>query len=252
MSAIFKREFKSYFTTPIGYIVLAVMMIVHGWAFADVYEAGSPDISYVFTSFLSTLIVFILIPPILTMRSMSEDRRQKVDQALLTAPVSLTSIVMGKFFAALALFAIGFAPTVIFEIIVASYVSVNIMSYIYALFGMLLLGSALIAIGMFISSLTESPIISIIFTLIANLFIMFSGAFAGMITVPTTTSNIFAAIGAGILKVVVSFLNGMNFLAVLESFGEQSFAIKDVIFFLSIIAAFIFLTERSLEKRRWS
>ena len=73
MSAIFKREFKSYFTTPIGYIVLAVMMIVHGWAFADVYEAGSPDISYVFTSFLSTLIVFILIPPILTMRSMSED-----------------------------------------------------------------------------------------------------------------------------------------------------------------------------------
>ena len=105
---------------------------------------------------------------------------------------------------------------------------------------------------MFISSLTESPIISIIFTLIANLFIMFSGAFAGMITIPTTTNGVFYTIGVGILKAVVAFLNGMNFLSVLESFGEQSFAIKDVIFFLSIIAAFIFLTERSLEKRRWS
>ena len=75
---------------------------------------------------------------------MSEDKRQKVDQALLTAPVKLTSIVMGKFFAALAVFAIGFIPTIIFEIIFIAYVSVNILSFVYALIGILLLGYKLL------------------------------------------------------------------------------------------------------------
>ena len=148
MSAVFKREFRAYFTTPIGFIVIAAFYFFLGLYFSMIYSYGSPDTAMVIVA-MSTVIVFTM--PVLTMRLMSEDRRQKVDQALLTAPVSLTSIVMGKFFAALAVFAIGFAPTVIFEIIVASYVSVNIMSYIYALFGMLLLGSALISIGMFIS-----------------------------------------------------------------------------------------------------
>ena len=139
MSAVFKREFRAYFTTPIGFIVIAAFYFFLGLYFSMIYSYGSPDIAMVIVA-MSTVIVFTM--PVLTMRLMSEDRRQKVDQALLTAPVSLTSIVLGKFFAALAVFAIGFAPTVIFEIIVASYVSVNVMSYIYALFGMLLLGSA--------------------------------------------------------------------------------------------------------------
>ena len=130
MSAVFKREFKAYFTTPIGFIVIAAFYFFLGLYFSMIYSYGSPDIATVIVA-MSTVIVFTM--PVLTMRLMSEDRRQKVDQALLTAPVSLTSIVLGKFFAALAVFAIGFAPTVIFEIIVASYVSVNIMSYIYAL-----------------------------------------------------------------------------------------------------------------------
>ena len=139
MSAVFKREFRAYFTTPIGFIVIAAFYFFLGLYFSMIYSYGSPDTAMVIVA-MSTVIVFTM--PVLTMRLMSEDRRQKVDQALLTAPVSLTSIVLGKFFAALAVFAIGFAPTVIFEIIVASYVSVNVMSYIYALFGMLLLGSA--------------------------------------------------------------------------------------------------------------
>ena len=132
MSAVFKREFRAYFTTPIGFIVIAAFYFFLGLYFSMIYSYGSPDTAMVIVA-MSTVIVFTM--PVLTMRLMSEDRRQKVDQALLTAPVSLTSIVLGKFFAALAVFAIGFAPTVIFEIIVASYVSVNVMSYIYALFG---------------------------------------------------------------------------------------------------------------------
>ena len=186
MRAIFKRELRSYFSTPIGFIVLAAFYFFLGLYFSMIYSYGSPAVETVIMA-MSTVIVFTM--PVITMRLMSEDRRQKVDQALLTAPVSLTSIVMGKFFAALAVFAIGFAPTVIFEIIVASYVSVNIMSYIYAMFGMLLLGSALIAIGMFISSLTESSVISAILTLVINILVLYMSSFASMIKV-TWLANI--------------------------------------------------------------
>ncbi len=233
MRAVFKREFRSYFSTPIGFIVLAVFYFFLGLFFSIIYSYGSPNVSEVIVA-MSTVIVFTM--PVITMRLMSEDRRQKVDQALLTAPVSLTSIVMGKFFAALALFAIGFAPTVIFEIIVASYVSVNLMSFIYSLLGMLLLGSALIAIGMFISSLTESSVISAILTLVINILVLYMSSFASMINV-TWLANV---------------VEKAAFITAFEGFGENIFSVSDVVYFVSISAAFLFLCVRSLDKRRWA
>lgn len=233
MSAVFKREFRSYFSTPIGFIVLAAFYFFLGLYFSLIYSYGSPDIATVIVA-MSTVIVFAM--PILTMRLMSEDRRQKVDQALLTAPVSLTSIVLGKFFAALAVFAIGFAPTLIFEIIVASYVTVNIMSYIYALFGMLLLGSALIAIGMFISSLTESAVISAILTLVINILVLYMSSFASMVSVSW----------------IATIIEKAAFITAFENFGQNIFSVADVVYFVSISAAFLFLCVRSLDKRRWA
>ena len=233
MRAVFKREFRSYFSTPIGFIVLAVFYFFLGLFFSIIYSYGSPNVSEVIVA-MSTVIVFTM--PVITMRLMSEDRRQKVDQALLTAPVSLTSIVMGKFFAALALFAIGFAPTVIFEIIVASYVSVNLMSFIYSLLGMLLLGSALIAIGMFISSLTESSVISAILTLVINILVLYMSSFASMINV-TWLANV---------------VEKAAFITAFEGFGENIFSVSDVVYFVSISAAFLFLCVRSLDNRRWA
>ncbi len=233
MSAVFKREFRSYFSTPIGFIVLAAFYFFLGLYFSLIYSYGSPDIATVIVA-MSTVIVFAM--PILTMRLMSEDRRQKVDQALLTAPVSLTSIVLGKFFAALAVFAIGFAPTLVFEIIVASYVTVNIMSYIYALFGMLLLGSALIAIGMFISSLTESAVISAILTLVINILVLYMSSFASMVSVSW----------------IATIIEKAAFITAFENFGQNIFSVADVVYFVSISAAFLFLCVRSLDKRRWA
>ncbi len=233
MNAIFKREFKSYFTNPIGYIVLAVFYFFLGLYFSMIYAAGSPEIEMVISA-MSTIVVFAM--PILTMRLMSEDRRQKVDQALLTAPVSLYSIVLGKFLAAFAVFALGFAPTLIFEIIIAAKVSVNIFSYAYALLGMLLLGGAVIAIGMFISSLTESTVISGILTWLVNILVLYMTNFASMISV----------------EWIANIFNRMAFISVFESFSENVFSVSDVVYFLSIIAVFLFLCVRSLEKRRWS
>ncbi len=233
MTAVFKREFKAYFSTPIGFIVLAAYFFFLGLYFSLIYSYGSPEIQTVIIA-MGTISIFTI--PVITMRLISEDRRQKIDQALLTAPVSLTSIVLGKFFAALALFAIGFAPTIIFEIIIGAKVTVSLFTYLYSLFGILLLGSALISIGMFISSLTESPVVAAILSIIVNIIVLYMSSIASLINV-------------GWLSTVAEKL---AFVSAVESFGERVFSIPDIVYFLSFTAAFLFLTVRSLEKRRWS
>lgn len=233
MSAVFKREFKAYFSTPIGYIVLAAFYFFLGLYFYAIYSYGAPNVENTVIA-MSTVAIFTM--PVLTMRLMSEDRRQKVDQALLTAPVKLSSVVLGKFFAAFAVYALGYAPTVIFEIIIASKISVNILTYLYAVLGALLLGGALIAIGMFISSLTESSVISAIITLLVNILVLYMSNFAGMINV----------------EWIAKAFEKAAFISVFEKFAESIFSVVDVVYFLSIIAVFVFLSIRSLEKRRWS
>lgn len=249
MSAIFKREFKSYFTTPVGYIFLAAFYFFLGLYFYMIYSYGSPEIAAVIIS-MSSVTVFAI--PVITMRMMSEDRRQKVDQALITAPVKLSGIVLGKYLAALSVYALAFAPTVIFEIIILSKVSVNIMSYIYPLLGILLLGGALIAIGMFISSMTESPAISAILTLVINILVLYMSNFASMITVPEGSSTFFGKLWEKIVSAFALFIEKAGFISVAENFAENIFSIVDVVYFISIIAVFVFLSVRSLEKRRWS
>ena len=253
MRAVFKREFKSYFTNPLGFVILAVFYFFLGLAFVEYYSVGVPYVSKVIF-FLSDMGLLFFVIPVITMRLFSDERRTKTDQVLFTAPVKLIRIVLGKFFAAFALFAVALAPTVLFQVIVASQENVEapLSYFIYALIGTMLFGATLIAVGMFISSLTESPITSIIFTLITNVFVMFSGSFASSITVPATSDGFFDSIWNGILSIVVKFLNAMDFRSVLASFGQQTLALKDVVYFVSIIIAFVFLTERSLEKRRWS
>ncbi len=249
MTAIFKREFKSYFSTPVGYITLAAFFFFLGYCFSIIYSYGSPDVSTVVMA-MSSIVIFIV--PILTMRLMSEDRRQKVDQVLLTAPIKVSHIVFGKFLAALAVYAIGFIPTVIFQIIVAFYVEINIFAYLYSLLGIMLLGGVLIAIGMFISSLTESSVIAGVLTLVINILTLYTSSFSQMISVPEGTTNIFSSIWAKIVEYFVLFLEKTAFITVCEKFGENVFRISDVVYFLSIIAIFVFLSVRSLEKRRWA
>ncbi len=233
MLAIFKREFKAYFSTPIGYIVLAAFYFFTGLYFSVMYSSGIPQVEMVVSEMLT---VTIFIMPIITMRLMSEDRRQKVDQALFTAPVKLISIVLGKFFAALSVFALGFVPTIIFEIIVMTYVNVNILTFIYSLLGILLLGSTLIAIGMFISSLTESSVVSAILTLVINILVLYMSNFAQMIGV----------------QWIATAIEKLAFINVFSSFSENLFSLPDICYFLSITAAFLFLCVRALEKRRWA
>lgn len=233
MLAIFKREFKSYFTTPIGFVILAVFTFFEGLFFSAIYNQGSPEVQSIIGA-MSTIAIFAT--PFMTMRLFSEDRRQKVDQALLTAPVKVSGIVLGKFLAALALFALGFALTLVFQLIITTYVTVNWLIYLYALIGILLLGSVMISIGMYISSLTESPIISAALTIGIFMAIMFLGSYASTINIAwlqTATS-------------AISFIDRFN------NFTTGILDPTDIVYMLSITGLFIFLTVRSVEKRRWA
>lgn len=233
MLAIFKREFKSYFTSPLGYVYLAIFLFFEGMFFSQLYAYSSAAVEIIFPSVSS---VVVLIVPVLTMRLLSEDRRQKVDQALLCAPVSVTGIVLGKFFAALAVYAVAFSPVILFQIVVTFMASVNWLVFLNAFLGALLIGAALISIGMFISSLTESPIISCILTLVTFLLLM-------------VITNLASLTGS---ELVMTVAEKVAFINLFSSFAGSVFRIGDVIFLVSIAAVFVFLSVRATERRRWA
>ena len=236
MSAIFKREFRSYFSSPVGYVVLAIMFIFAGYAFFmyNMY-AGSTSLSYVFHNMYQINLMLVL--PVLTMRLFSEEKRQKTDQALFTAPTSLTGIVIGKFLAALALFAIGLSIALVFAIIIAFQVSPDWLVVIGNYVGMLMLGGMIIAIGLLISSLTESEFIAALCT--------FGVSF--MLMLLDNLSSIFQ--GVSWINSVVTFLS-INTRYYNFTLGLINY--DDLVFFLSVQAIFIFLTIRTLDRKRWS
>lgn len=234
MGAIFKREFKAYFTSPMGYVFLAIMTFFQGLFFSFIYGGGSADIGYIFSQMTTFVFVFI---PVLTMRTMSEDRKQKVDQVLLTSPIGLYSIVLGKFFATLAIFMLGYAITVVFEVIIALQgVSVNLLEYIGNLLGISLMGSSLIALGIFISALTESQLIAAVGSFTASMVIYMLDFLDNIINVSFVSKVVEA----------VSFTGRYN------TFANGIIDYSNVVFFLAFAAVFIFLTVRVLDKRRYS
>ncbi len=236
MAAIFKREFKAYFFSPIGYFVLAILFLFSG-GFFYLYNllSNSPDLTYVYNGLFS--IVLLAVLPILTMRLFSDEKRQKTDQALLTAPVSLSGIVLGKFLAALVLFALGIAITLIYAVIIAFLVTPDWSMILGNYLGLLLLGGAVISIGLLISSLTESMFISAL------------GTF-GVSFVLVMLDNLTAIFSGN--KVVAAIV---NFLSVSQRYNNFTLGLihyNDIIFFLSIMALFLFLTVRVLDHKRWS
>ncbi len=233
MTAIFKREVKSYFTSPIGYIILLVYFMLYSYFFSMLFSVGSPEIRMLFTS-TSSITMFLI--PILTMRLFSEERRQKTDQALFTAPVSIFGIVMGKFLAAFAVFALSQAILLVFQFIFAFNVSVDWVGFMSYMLGDLLMAAALIAIGLFISSLTDSQIVSAVGALGVSLLLTI------LDTVASSTTN----------KFISTVLGWISFTGRFNTFYEGIFDIANTVFFVSLAAIFIFLTVRVQESKRWA
>ncbi len=234
MLAILKREIKSYFSSPVGYVCIAALTAIYGLFFYSVLITGSSE--YIPSAFNAVYMFAMMIIPIITMRSMSEDRKNKTDQALLTAPVGVFSIVGGKFVAAFFVYFVGTSASLLFSFITSLFSSpswpIIIGNYIAAL----LYGGAMIAIGIFVSSLTSSQVIAAIGTFAISIILMFVESLAySLLDTPF-----------GIIIEAISFTSRYT------TFTQGIFSISALVYFLSVMAIFMFLTARKLESRRYS
>ena len=233
MGAIFKREMKAYFTSPIAYIYIAVFYVYTGMYFvsSNIYSATT-DMTYVFSGVFTLMMIML---PLLTMRLMSEEKKQKTDQCLLTAPVNLAEIVMGKFFAALCVFLIGMAIYIPYVLVLYKLAGTVAWATVLGnMLALLLLGASFISIGMFVSSLTENQIVSAIASFILIMLLYMIDVLARSVSVEWL-KNIMTSLG--FYNKYYEFTNGI-------------INIPSIVFFLSAIFIFNFLTVRVLEKRR--
>lgn len=232
MRAILKRETNAYFDTPLGYVFLAVYYLFAGFFFFNYnLYSNSTDMRSLF-SIMFTVTLFLI--PILTMRLMSEDRRAHTDQLLMMAPVSTLSIVMGKMLAAVIVYLAALSITLIQAVVLSTFAAVEWSVIIGHFLGLLLLGMALISVGMFISALTENQIIAAIGGFCVGFFLMLLDSLASMI------SN----------SVLAGFVSDLSFQTHYQNFTLGIFDFSDVIFYLSITALFVFFTCCAFEKRR--
>lgn len=235
MGAIFRRELKAYFTSPIAYIFIAVFYLYTG-VFFTMYNlfGGTTDMS---VSFANAFTILMFLLPLLTMRLFTEERRQKTDQCLLTAPVNLFSIVMGKFLAAVCVFLCAMSVYVLYVLTLTALAGTLAWATIIGNFAaLLLLGASFISIGIFFSAVTENQIVAAIISFI-------------VITALYLIDMLASGVSVEWIKTV---MNSLGFYTRYYEFTTGIFSIPGTLFFLSAIFIFNFLTVRTLEKRRWA
>ncbi len=234
MLAIFKRELKAYFYSPIGYIFVGFFLLLSGYFFAtDNLMHGIADIKMVFGSLN---IIFLFLVPILTMRLLSEEMKNKTDQLLLTSPVSLIGIVVGKYLAAVAVFLISLIITGAYPIILYLFSSPALGEILGGYLGFFLMGAAFIAVGLFVSSLTENQVISAVATFGVLLLLWLMDMIVPFI------QN----------RHIVSAVQWLSILQRFQDFTLGVLSLEPIVYYISFAVAFIFLTIRVLEKKRWS
>ena len=234
MGAILKRELGAYFSSATAYVVMAVYFFFSG-LFFNFYciSANSSSLSYVYGN-MFYIILFLI--PIITMKTFAEEKKQKSDQALLTAPTCLTEIVLGKFLGAFCLYAICCCIFLVYAVVISFFASPEWSVILCTFIGILLLGGSLIAINVFISVMTESMVVAAVIGMGVGLVISMTNYLISLIQVDW----------------IKNILNKINFLSYYENFTYGILSIVDVVFFLSVTALFLFFTVRVLEKRRWS
>lgn len=232
MKAIFQRELKSYFTSITGYAFAAFLLLIIGIYTMSVCLVGYyPNYEYVLGN---TAFIFLLIVPIVTMKTFAEERKQKTDQLLYALPLGMPRIVIGKYLALLAVFAVPLIPASLYPLILMQYGSLSLRVIFTAMLGFLLLGASLLAIGMFISSLTESQPLAAGITFLIILINFLSSSLASYLPIGST------------------LITALSLFDRLDNFVYGILNLSDIVFYLSAVALFLFLTVQSLEKRRWS
>ncbi|MBQ2889851.1 MAG: ABC transporter permease subunit [Clostridia bacterium] len=234
MKAIFKKEFKNYFLSPVGYIFVGVFMALASMFFASgILSTQQADISLMFSDIN---VIYLFLASLLTMRLLAEEKNKKTDQLLLSSPVSITEIVLGKYFAAMAVFGVTILLSFIFPAIMFAFGEPSLSEVIGSYIGFVLLWGAFISIGVFISSLTESQMIAGVFTFASLLLIYFISWFE-------------ASVQNELAKKVIDCF---SLLSRYSEFQSGILNIENIIYYLSFIFVFLFLTVRVIDKRRYS
>lgn len=286
MTAIYKKELHAYFTSMTGYICMAFMLIVIGIYFSIINMSSAyPYFGYTLSC---VLILFLLMTPILTMRIMAEERSRKTDQLLLTAPVPLWKVVMGKYLAMLTVLGMTLLIICLYPLIMSRYGTVSYSMAYTAVLGYFLYGAACIAIGLFLSSITESQVIAALLTFFALMMFYIVNIIADAL--PATamasyliwafvilfaawliynlTSNAKIAIGAAVLAEIINFaiyfakaewtagsvskaLRAFDISSHFTNFASGIMDLTGILYYLSIIVFCIFLTVQSIQRRRW-
>lgn len=287
MKTILDKEFKAYFTSPIGYVFMAFFLLIFGFYYTaiNIYNSYG-DYTNVLAA-LSSLLLFAI--PLVTMRLLSEEKKNRTDQLLLTSPIHVKDIVLGKYFAAVSLFAITLIITMVQPAILIFFGNIPVGKILTCYLGYFLLGATLIAISLFISALTENQIISAIASIGLFLFLMLIDGLAVLIPKQRISSLVFLIIIVvlitlfiyfsikdfyisgiigllGICGVVVTYnLNGslfdglctkiLQWFSLFSRFENFTYGLLDIgaiVYYLSFIFIFLFLTNQTIEKRRWS
>jgi ABC-2 type transport system permease protein len=287
MIAVFKRELKAYFLTPIGYLYMGLFLLLTGifFTFGNIFSQSSQ-----FSGFLGNLLfIYLFAVPLLTMRLFSEEKRQKTDQLLLTSPVSIAEIVCGKFLAALVIYAMTMVVTISYAVIIAIFGDLQTMEVIGSYIGFLFLGAGYISVGVFISAGTENQLTAALVTFFSLLVILLLDS----ITQIFPTDLMTGLISAGVLAVAALlflFINTRNWVITLgalivcglaigafwffnrgvyagflgkflgwfslnrryQPFSMGLLKFDALLYYASFSGLFLFLTVRLIEKRRWN
>lgn len=287
MKAVLKHEFSSLFSGLTGYVFGAFLLLFCG-LFTMIWNLQNLVVNFEYALSEMTL-VFLIAVPILTMRIIAEERRSKTDQLLYALPISMTQVVLGKYFALLMTLLLPTAIMALYPCLLSSYGNVSLVTSFNALLGFFLLGAALLSIGLFISSVTESQAVAAGVCFVVMLLNYFLTTLAGFVTTVPLASYIAYAIlllvGVGIFW----YMTKNNFVSLIactvtqagllcwylldetafsnsfpELIGELSLFerfyvfisgvcdLTGVVYFVSVITFFIYLTVQSMEKRRWS
>lgn len=287
MKAVFRHELSSYFRNMTGYLFIGFLLLFVG-VYSYVYNIQNSlsNFEYVLSGMS---FVFLLIIPVLTMGVIADEKRRNTDQLLYSLPLSMTEVVLGKYFAMLTVLLIPTVIICIYPLILNLFGNVYLMKTFGAIIGFFFLGAALIAVGMFVSSLTESPAVAAGICFLLLLLNYFMSSLSGYLPATATPSlialtalvlitaliiwlmtrsvvaaGIFAAAGVSILVILYlvnatwfaglfpKIMSGLSLFERFNSFVDGVFDVKALIFYLTVCVLFVFLSIQSMDKRRWS
>ena len=235
IKTIFSKELKSYFNSPVAYIVMIVFMVISGFLFTmSFFQVNQASMREFFGSFFIQLVLFVVFIPAITMRSFSEEKKQGTLELLLTKPITDIELILGKYLSALTLVIITLAPTILYFIIIKMIGPIPFWPFLTSLLGYILMSAFFIGVGIFVSSITENQIIAFIVSVLICLFFFLLGKL--LVVFPPSMVSIFEYITTDYHLSNISR-------GVIDS--------RVLVYYFSMIFFTLFLTKVSLESRKW-